>query len=106
MGKFMITQRKDGKQMFNLHADNGQIILTSQGYTTRSGARKGIASVKINSQSKDNFLIEKSKNGKHHFSLIARNNKVIGKSEMYESEAALKNGLASVIKNAHNARIE
>jgi len=32
MGRFIITQRKNGEFQFNLEADNGEVILTSEGY--------------------------------------------------------------------------
>lgn len=45
--KFVL--KKSGDQfMFNLKAGNGEIIATSERYTTRQGALKGIESVKVN----------------------------------------------------------
>jgi uncharacterized protein YegP (UPF0339 family) len=35
MGKFEITKRKNGEFQFNLKASNGQVILASEGYTTK-----------------------------------------------------------------------
>lgn len=46
--KFEIKKRTDEKFMFNLKAGNGEIILTSQGYTTKQGCKNGISSVKEN----------------------------------------------------------
>ena len=48
MGKFVVSKRTNGEFQFNLKADNGQIILTSEGYSTRTGCENGIASVRIN----------------------------------------------------------
>ena len=39
-GKFEIKSGKTGKFRFNLKASNGQIILTSEAYDTRSAATK------------------------------------------------------------------
>ena len=46
MGKFVITVRKNGEFQFNLKASNGQVILTSEGYTTKAACLSGIESVK------------------------------------------------------------
>jgi len=48
--KFNLKEGNDGKTYFNLTATNGEIILASQGYASKSGAENGIASVKKNSQ--------------------------------------------------------
>jgi uncharacterized protein YegP (UPF0339 family) len=44
MGKFIVSKRNNGEYQFNLHADNGQVILTSEGYTTKSACTNGIES--------------------------------------------------------------
>lgn len=48
MGKFVIKKRTNGDFMFNLKANNGEIIATSEGYTTKQGCKNGIQSVKDN----------------------------------------------------------
>ncbi|MBO9591969.1 MAG: YegP family protein [Niabella sp.] len=105
MGKFVITKRTNGEFQFNLKAGNGQVILTSEGYTTRAACDNGIASVKKNAPEDDNFERKTSSNGKPFFNLKAGNGQVIGKSELYESEAARENGIESVKKNAPDADI-
>jgi uncharacterized protein len=105
MGKFVVSTRSNGEFQFNLQADNGQTILSSEGYTAKAGCLNGIASVKENSQDSSNFEQKVSSNGKPYFVLKAANHQVIGTSQMYENEAGMLNGLASVIKNAHNAEI-
>lgn len=106
MGKFVIKTGKDGQFYFNLHAGNGEIILSSEGYTTKPSCKNGIASVKKNAADATKFEKAVSKNGKSYFNLKAGNHQVIGKSEMYESEKACNNGIASVKKNASGAKIE
>lgn len=48
--KFELKEGKDGKTYFNLTATNGEIILSSQGYASKSGAINGIESVKKNAE--------------------------------------------------------
>ena len=104
MGKFVIKKGKDAQFYFNLKANNGEIILSSEGYTTRTGCKKGIKSVQVNSAFEARFEKLTAKNGKSYFNLKARNAQVIGKSEMYESEKSRETGIASVRKNAPDAK--
>jgi len=106
MGKFVISTRTNGEFQFNLKADNGQVILTSEGYTTRAACDNGIESVRKNSVDDARYERKQSTNGKDYFNLKAANGQVIGTSEMYESSAAMENGIASVTKNAPDATIE
>ena len=46
--KFALKPTKSGQFMFNLKAGNGQIIATSEHYTTKAAALGGIESVKTN----------------------------------------------------------
>lgn len=105
MGKFVITKRKNDDYQFNLKAGNGQIILSSQGYSTKAACENGIQSVKANAVSDTNFDRQTSTNEKPYFNLKAGNGQIIGSSEMYESNAACENGIESVMKNAPDADI-
>lgn len=106
MGKFEISKRKSGEFQFNLKAGNGQVILSSEAYTTKENCKNGIESVKKNSQIETRFEKLESKNGKQYFNLKASNGQIIGTSEMYESVASRDNGIASVQKNAPDASVE
>lgn len=105
MGKFVISQRKNGEYQFNLKAGNGQVILTSEGYTTLAACKNGIESVKKNSQEDARFERKEAKDGSPFFNLKATNGQVIGKSEMYSSATACENGIESVKKNAPEAEV-
>ena len=39
MGKFEIKKRKGGEYQFDLKAGNGQVILASEGYTTKENCK-------------------------------------------------------------------
>jgi uncharacterized protein YegP (UPF0339 family) len=106
MAKFEVfTSEKNGKHYFNLKAGNGQTILTSQGYSTKSGCENGIKSVKSNAGNDDLFDRKEAKNGKFHFSLLAKNKQIIGSSQMYASKSGMENGIKSVAKNAPDAEV-
>lgn len=105
MGKFVITTRKNGEFQFNLKAGNGQVILASEGYSTKASLLNGIDSVKKNAPDDGRYERNTSSNGKFYFNLKAGNGQVIGSSEMYESVASRDNGIESVKKNAPDAEV-
>ena len=106
MGKFCIKSGKNGDLYFNLKAANGQIILASQGYNSKSACDNGIESVRKNGTDDSKFERNEAKNGQFYFNLKAGNGQVIGKSELYTTKAAMENGIASVGKNAPDASVE
>lgn len=106
MGKFVITKRANGEFQFNLKAGNGQTILTSEGYSTKSAASNGIESVKTNSKDDSRYDKKESSNGKFYFTLKASNGQIIGSSEMYESASGRDNGIESVKTNAPDAETD
>ena len=105
MGKFEIYQDKRGEYRFRLKAGNGQTILASEGYSTKSACENGIASVKKNAPDDARYDRLTSKGGDPYFNLKAGNGQVIGNSEMYSNTSAMENGIASVKKNAPDASV-
>ncbi|MEX0314285.1 YegP family protein [Flagellimonas sp.] len=106
MGKFEIKTDKSGQFRFNLKAGNGQVILSSEAYTTKAACENGIESVKTNSQDDNRYDRKTAKDGSPYFNLKASNGQVIGASEMYSSSSAMENGIASVKSNAPGADVE
>jgi uncharacterized protein len=105
MGKFVISTRKNGEFQFNLVAGNGQVILTSEGYTTKPACLSGVESVKKNSKEDARFEKKTTESGAFRFNLKATNGQVIGTSQNYTTEASRDNGIESVKKNAFDAVI-
>lgn len=105
-GKFELYKDKAGEFRFRLKAGNGEIILASEGYKRRASAENGIASVRKNAQIDARFERRVTKSGAPRFNLKASNGQVIGTSESYSSEASRDNGIASVMRNAPDARLE
>lgn len=79
-GKFEISKRKNGEFQFNLKAGNGQVILTSEGYSSRDGCNNGIESVRRHSKAAANFDKKTAKDGSPYFSLMASNGQSIGRA--------------------------
>jgi uncharacterized protein YegP (UPF0339 family) len=106
MGTFLVSKRKNDEFQFVLKAGNGQVILASEGYSTKAACENGIESVRKNSQADERFDKLEAKNGKPYFNLKASNGQIIGTSEMYESVSARDNGIESVKKNAPDADVK
>ena len=119
MGKFVIRNVASGIK-FDLKATNGQVIATSEVYTTAAACRNGIESVKKNApianvedQTVENFEtvthpkfeMYTDKAGQFRFRLKARNGEIIAVSEDYTTKASCENGIESVKKNAADAEV-
>jgi len=119
MGKFVIRSVRSGVK-FDLHAANGQSILTSEVYTTLAACRKGIESVRKNAPAakfedhtqpgfravtNPKFEMYLDKSGAWRFRLKARNGEIIAVSDSYTARAGCLNGIESVKKNAADAEI-
>ena len=120
MGKFVIKKTNTGIK-FDLKANNGEVIATSEVYKAEASCRKGIASVMRNApiapiedQTVEDFAKEKhpkfevytDKAGEFRFRLKARNGEIIAASEGYKAMASCLNGIDSVKRNAPEAEIE
>ena len=117
MGKFVIKETKTGIK-FDLKAGNGEIIATSEVYTTESACKNGIASVTKNApvaaiedQTVEGYATEKNpkfqiyldKAGEYRFRLTATNGQTIAVSEGYKTKKSCENGIESVKKNVVDA---
>jgi len=105
-GWFELSKSSDGQFRFVLKAGNGEIILTSELYTTKSAAENGIASVRTNSPHDERYEKKTATNGKYHFNLKAANHQVIGSSQLYASEQTRESGIASVKNNGTSQTVK
>jgi uncharacterized protein len=104
-GKYELKLTANGKHMFNLKAGNGQVILTSEMYESKTAALNGIESIKKNSGDEKRYDRRESAKGDPYFILKAGNGQEIGRSEMYSGAAAMENGIASVTKNGPDGEL-
>ena len=120
MGKFVIKKTKSGGTKFDLKAGNGEVIATSEVYSSEYSCRAGIASVKKNApiaaienqtvegfakEKHPKFEIYKDKAGEFRFRLKATNGQIIAVGEGYKALASCTNGIESIKKNAPDAPI-
>ena len=117
MGKFVVRETATGFK-FDLKAANGEVIATSEVYSTHAACVKGVNSVMkcaANANLADltagqearnpKFELYEDKGGQFRFRLKARNGKVVTVSEGYTTKAACENGITSVRKNGADAQI-
>ena len=104
-GRFEISTRNNGEFQFNLKAGNGQVILSSEGYTAKAGCLNGVESVRRHAASETHFQRLDAKDGRPYFVLKAGNGQVIGQSQMYADAAGRDNGIRSVMDNAPAATL-
>jgi len=119
MGKFVIKQAKNGP-MFNLKARNGQVIGTSEVYSSLSACkagiesvRKAVASANVEDQTREGFEvlsnpkfeIYKDKKNEYRFRLKSRNGEIILTGEGYSAKDSCRKGIASICANAPEAEV-
>ena len=117
-GKFVVKETKSGFR-FNLVASNGQVIASSEAYSSKASCLNGVEStrkncaVHVEDQTKEGFEtlthpkyeVYQDKAGEFRFRLKATNGQVIAVSEGYKALASCLNGIESVKKNAVDAPI-
>ena len=105
-GWFELSKSSNDQFRFVLKAGNGEIILTSELYTTKSAAENGIKSVQTTSPQDERYEKKEASNGKLFFNLKAANHQVIGTSQMYASAQSRETGIASVKNNGSSEKIK
>lgn len=119
MGKYVIKKTRTG-YTFNLKAGNGEVIATSEVYSSEAAVKNGVASVQKNAakaniedqtvegaakEKNPKFEIYLDKGGQFRFRLKASNGEIIAGSEGYKSKAGCKNGIDSVKRNADSETV-
>ncbi len=120
MGTFVVKEAANGI-MFNLKAGNGEVIATSEVYSSKDACLNGIESVKKNaalaniedqtvegfeSLKNPKFEVYLDKRGEYRFRLIATNGQIISVGESYKAKAGCLNGIESIKKNAPEAEVK
>lgn len=103
--QFTIDRAAGAQYMFNLEAENGEIVFTSENYTSKQSAQNGIDAVRSQANADKNYRRSSSGDGQQFFVLVAVNGETLGRSEMYRSQGALEKGIQSVKTNAPTAQV-
>jgi uncharacterized protein YegP (UPF0339 family) len=95
--RFQVFESDAGNFHFNLYAKNGEVMLTSESYTTEAAALNGAFSVAENGLYEDSYEVLEAANGGFYFNLHAANGEIIGTSEIYENASNAYRAVSSVI---------
>lgn len=104
--KFQIYTGKDDQFYFRLHAKNREIILSSEGYVSKSGCQNGISSVQENAPNDQHYQRKTAADGQFYFILVAANGEIIGTSETYTAERRREDGIEAVKRAGPVAPVE
>jgi uncharacterized protein len=96
-GKFDLWQATDGQWHFHLKSGNGAVLLTSEAYTSRTGAINGILSTLANGVDKLQYQVVPAAHG-YLLHLVAGNNQVISFSEVYATKSSATRAIASCVR--------
>ena len=90
---------------FELHASNGEKLLTSEEYNSYNGALRGIQTHKTNIL-KDNFKISLTKKGDYIFKLLSGKNMLLCMGENYSTRVRCESAIASTKRFAKTAIVD
>lgn len=85
--RFEVFQGEDRQAYFRLRAGNGEIMLGSEGYASKSNAKRGIDSVLANGTSASSFEVFEAWDGGWGVQLVAANGETIARGETYSSKS-------------------
>jgi uncharacterized protein len=88
-----------GSFRFNIHAANGEIVLSSESYTSEAAAFNGAFAVQSVATTPSAFVVKANASGSgFFFTVTASNGQVIGVSQQYTTKASAESAVASLKK--------
>lgn len=96
LGKWIIKEKGEGEFVAYLYANNKELMLTSETYSTPDGAKKGIATIRKNAAIDDNFTYYRDKNKNYFFKLKTSKNRFLCAGETYANKSACLKSIGSV----------
>ena len=107
-GKWIISSRKGASSedlfYFELYANNGEKLLSSEDYTSYVGAVNGLQTHKTNIE-KDNFRIALTKKGDYIYKLLNGNGQLLCLGEHYKTKRRCESAVESVKRFAKNSPV-
>ncbi len=103
----VITDAEDEEEMFffELRASNGELLLSSEEYTSYQGALRGIQTHKINIAN-GNFKITLSKKGDYIFKLLSGKNTLLCMGQNYPTKTRCESAMESTARFAKTAIVD
>ena len=102
LGKWRIVIKGENAYIAVLHASNGEVMLTSEIYSTEEGARSGVETIKRGVET-GNFVIYRDKGGDYYFKLKSSGNRLLCVGEIYTTRDACEKAAESVKRIAKDS---
>lgn len=103
-GKWIIEKENEGEFVSKLLASNGEVMLTSEIYTTAEGARNGIETI-IRGVESGNFVIYQDKNKNYYYKIKSANNRLLCAGEIYKTKDGCLKAVESVKRIASTSPV-
>jgi|GEM_PF-337133 len=96
MAEFTIQKFANGLYYFRLRENNGQLLVASEGYSSKAACLNGVNAVKSNGTADNRYERKTSANGKYYFNIKGTKGQILGTSDMYEVVTARDNAINAV----------
>jgi len=103
MCKFVIKTGKHHQFFFDLKADNGEVIITSDAFHTKAACNSGIEALKAVVRDDNKFERMKAATEHYYFIIKGANGKQIAKSVLFPTPAERNAAIKSIEAEAHDA---
>lgn len=102
VGKWTVEMKSSTEYMAKLSANNGEVMLTSEIYSSEKGARNGIQTI-IKAIENGEFVIYQDKGNDYYYKLKNANNRFLCAGEIYRSKDRCLKAVESVRRIAKDA---
>lgn len=92
-----VQQGDSGKFNFNFFAKNGQVVLSSESYTSEAAAFNGAFAVQTEGTSQTSYTVKQNTAGGFYFTVTALNGQVVGVSQQYTTRRSAEDGAAALV---------
>ncbi len=96
--KFEVFKGLDSKYYFHVRALNGEIVLQSQSYASKTSATNGAISVNTNGAIAARYTVLAAADGQYYFHLKAANGAIIARSETYASKSNAQRAVTGCVE--------
>ncbi len=103
-GKWVVEHKGENEYLSKLLASNGEVMLTSEIYTTVEGAKGGILTI-IRGVESGKFVIYQDKNNNHYYKLKTSSNRLLCVGEIYKVKEQCLKAVESVKRIAASSTI-
>ncbi len=102
---FELFQDVSGQWRFNVLANNYRVMASSEAYTAKASAEKGVAAVIENASQRASYKVLQARDGQYYFNVVAANNEIIATSETYATKSNAERAVERLARIVTNRKI-